>query len=317
MCSCRRRLFVPKPVALRSSPIVTGVVVPGCYAAPLGDCLPPISGEHPLSRTVLEYLSSSKKMIGVSNHPWQTDKNKTRYIGISAATVKTLCKRHNSDLDPLDKFARKFVETYSDVISDAPSVEGGDVHCLFNGFDLERWMLKILCGVTHDQYLQGSGSLERWRVPAAWLRIIFAAHRFPPGCGLYVPAAPIRRPIEEFSIYTRVIYGNQLPRTAGDEPIIDPRGSLTIGGLELTIFGLQLMLLMHPPLASPNLFYRTRMFRFPEPTGRRAAFIHLGWEEAPPVFRGKTVARDPNAIGQLVIDAARMRKARQLPNRKA
>jgi hypothetical protein len=61
---------------------------------------------------------------------------------------------------------------------------------LFSGDDLERWMLKVLCGVVASGNATGSkGVISSWQPPLLWLEILFDGRSFPPGWGIYFPLA--------------------------------------------------------------------------------------------------------------------------------
>ena len=70
-CTCKPRRFVPLPVCSLPPGDITGEAVPGCYASSTRNCSPPLTGEHPVSRIALNYLSNGRRSVGVSNHPWQ------------------------------------------------------------------------------------------------------------------------------------------------------------------------------------------------------------------------------------------------------
>jgi hypothetical protein len=56
---------------------------------------------------------------------------------------------------------------------------------LFCGHDLERWLLKILCGLAHSANLSINGSIDL-SIPRLWLEILFGYTDFPDGHGLYI-----------------------------------------------------------------------------------------------------------------------------------
>jgi hypothetical protein len=52
-----------------------------------------LTGEHPVSRTALNYLSAGARSIGVSSHAWQQRKDEIEGVGISSLTSNMLCAR--------------------------------------------------------------------------------------------------------------------------------------------------------------------------------------------------------------------------------
>src|SRR5258707_12485786 len=73
-CGCKARGFVPPTVSTITRLPLTGLKVEGCYARATNDCAGSLTGEHPLSRTVLDFLSRGKKTLQISNHRWQHGK---------------------------------------------------------------------------------------------------------------------------------------------------------------------------------------------------------------------------------------------------
>ena len=189
--------------------------------------------------------------------------NRVEQFGISAMTKKVLCKRHNNVLSSLDAVGARFVEACSDAMSHLVSGASGDFHCLFNGFDIERWMLKVLCSIHCDKPVTGSALLEPWRVPESWLSILFGGGTFQPRCGLCLRRPTRRRPLAGTSIYVQPIYGRLWP-TAGSLPLIAPGALKTVAGVEITVLNIQLTLIMYPTVNRPEI-YRPRMFRLPRP----------------------------------------------------
>ncbi|MCZ6652322.1 MAG: hypothetical protein O7D91_04765 [Planctomycetota bacterium] len=59
---------------------------------------------------------------------------------------------------------------------------------LFSGHDLERWLLKILCGITCSKNLTLDAEVDL-SIPKYWLDILFGNAGFPAEQGLYVRAS--------------------------------------------------------------------------------------------------------------------------------
>jgi hypothetical protein len=69
---------------------------------------------------------------------------------------------------------------------------------------------------------------------------------------------------------------------------------------------------MYPPkeagLAAAEATYRPRMNRFFDPTDpSKEAYLHLGWDEAPPSFSGRVVHRNDEAFSIVGARAAAAR----------
>lgn len=93
-----------------------------------------------------------------------------------------LCARHNSALSPLDGIAVGLFRAFDEK---GAAGSGKQLLYLFSGHDLERWLLKILCGVTRSKNwtLDGQPDLS---IPRYWLEILFGEVQFPDEQGLYV-----------------------------------------------------------------------------------------------------------------------------------
>lgn len=148
-------------------------MVDGCYLAGHGSCRAPLTGEHFISRCVLEY-SSNTRAANIGGLPWQPP-NTLQQIGISSLESKILCDGHNSRLSYLDQVGLKMQSTL-DAIDKRPD----EIPALtqISGVYLERWLLKVLAGMT-------AGPNKR-AVPESWKRLLVGGI-WPDGWGLYVP----------------------------------------------------------------------------------------------------------------------------------
>ncbi len=94
-----------------------------------------------------------------------------------------LCTNHNNILGPFDAFANVFDDQLRR-IAGAGTVS---THIQFNGNNLERWMLKTLCG------LLASGSARKHNakklasdIPEFWVNVLFGRCDLAPPLGLYI-----------------------------------------------------------------------------------------------------------------------------------
>ncbi len=164
----------------------TGYINPSCYASPLEDCSNKISREHYKSGSILEAIDKDWGLV-VGNLPWLVDR--TKAISPKALTSKILCERHNSALSPLDTVALRFFNAFDTVTNDLGVHPGHDRMFLFNGHDIERWILKVLCGSVYSKNAAlANGPYGQWSPEQRWLRILFGQERIPKGWGLYFPA---------------------------------------------------------------------------------------------------------------------------------
>ena len=170
----------------------TGTENRRCYAAPLSDCSSVISREHYVSNGILRAISGGQ-LVEASGFPWQTARE-TRSVSIASLASKILCQRHNSVLSPLDSIGCRFFNALDQIDQEFRdrNTEAVERIFLFNGHDIERWMLKALCGAatsgnTATADLQ---AIRGWTPPDQWLRILFGLEFFPQGWGLYVDGMP-------------------------------------------------------------------------------------------------------------------------------
>ncbi|MBM3475114.1 MAG: hypothetical protein FJX75_17775 [Armatimonadetes bacterium] len=115
-------------------------------------------------------------------------------LPIGALTARVLCARHNSALAPLDDRAGGFFGAIKreDLESADPATRGTSWVVLFNGHDIERWMLKVLCGLMVSGNMPpGKAHLGRQAVPGRWLRMLFGSLSVPSHWGLYLQRAEV------------------------------------------------------------------------------------------------------------------------------
>ncbi len=154
---------------------VTGYSNPKCYARALGDCNKKISVEHYVSRQVLELWSD--KGIVTTNLPDLGNEKLLSEIPVKALGGKMLCERHNHALSGLDQVGVNFCR----FIRNQPVQPKYNV---LNGFDLERWMLKLFLGfsviVKNQEY-----NIKDWQPPLEWLQLLFGEQGIADKGGLY------------------------------------------------------------------------------------------------------------------------------------
>ncbi len=291
-CLCKYRRFVPRPVCTEPRGLITGISVAGCYASATRNCTPPLTREHLISRTALNYFAKGRLSVGVSNHPWQRQKDWVQGVGISGISATVLCARHNSALGELDAWARSFIEALDLWSVHIPSEAPGDFHRLFSGYDLERWLLKVLCAHLAGGRWRSWAATSTWRPPRLWLDILFSGVPFPPRCGLYLLRTPTKYWRPESSIYIRPVFGTRSFSDSPGLPIISPMSEQVLVGIEISLFGFQVLLCTVPirtGFLPREALYRPRLHRrFALQGPKRESAIHLGWDEHPPTFARRT-----------------------------
>jgi hypothetical protein len=154
----------------------TDLVSDGCYGAILRDCDgKALTREHYMSSAVLKKLGSELIMGGF---PWNPS-NDSRPVGSMVARI--LCKRHNEALSPLDAQACRLFS----VLMDASEGRTRS-HSLFNGLDIERWLLKTLCGLIASKSPYKKGEIVGNKLPDRWVRVLFGNRVMPERWGLHI-----------------------------------------------------------------------------------------------------------------------------------
>ncbi|WP_266223076.1 hypothetical protein [Paraliomyxa miuraensis] len=206
-----------------------------CYAHPLGDCFGKMEREHFISEIVLKSIAAGKSL---SVTGWAND-NGSHPIAPSNLNTRMLCARHNRALSPIDKLGGHF---YSTLQAIAEAAYGGTLDSLevreaFCGPDIERWMLKALCGLLASG--RASYSQEKFgRVlpPGDLLEVVFREYDLPPPSGLVL-------------VSTAQLGHDPVPGVAFR--LASWGGGL--GGLVLQWWSFAFVLIVRPPAPGPDI----------------------------------------------------------------
>lgn len=175
-CAESGRLFKKcSPTTPKPAP-KTGQVLNSCYARGLDDCDATPSREHYVSAALLEHLHSLGG-LRVTGLPWQTEA--LYELPPAAYVARILCTRHNSALSPLDSIAKRLFDAFHE----DPTTLRGPHLFLFSGHDIERWLLKVLCGMAASDNLSIPVDTA---IPVEWIQTLFGERDFSDGQGLYV-----------------------------------------------------------------------------------------------------------------------------------
>ena len=199
----------------------TNFTLNGCYAAQLQDCSRSFDREHFVSKSLLKEIER-KGGLRVTGFPWQA-KDTTDWIPPQAIAASVLCKRHNQALSPLDAIAARLFRAMDEsVLVPSPQLY------LFCGHEIERWLLKLLCGAGFSGNF--TAPTKSQPIPIEWLRILFGRDDFPDQTGLYTPT----RTNDFAPLATGIGYGPILHKAFG------------VVGLQVLLCSYQLSLLMQP-----------------------------------------------------------------------
>lgn len=224
---------VPSPTA--PPPPRTGTSLRQCYAGLLADCGSRLSREHYISESLLRHLNRTND-LRVSGLPWLEDKEKVLPPG--ALVSRILCERHNAALSPLDAIAVRLFQAFDETRAGG---SGQQLLYLFSGHDIERWLLKILCGMAYSKNLTLETEVD-FSIPKYWLDVLFGYAEFPDHQGLYVCKSSGHRFEGPHGLALRAISG---------------RGRLT--GIGLWVCGYELILSMS---GFPSRIFDGRQFAY-------------------------------------------------------
>jgi hypothetical protein len=267
-CLRPKDILRPRPFLPSTPAPKTGLSTPRCYAADLADCSEKISGEHYISHGILRELSEDGVAVEVEGLAWLGDDGKKK-LPAKGLTSNILCKRHNEALSGLDSLAKRFFLSIDRIDKEFGSdiSDGEDRVFLFNGHDVERWMLKTLCGMVFS----GSAStqiapIRGWKPNTLWVKILFGKERFPNKWGIYFSGN-----IGEVSVTNRGFAFNPVSNDA-----LGVYGSIT------TLNGKRFILAMAtPPADRNNTILANYIYRPDElvmSNGRCEKVIKFGWD---------------------------------------
>jgi len=237
-----------------------------CYASPLKGCGQKITREHFLSRNILEKVVPTSTVRFENAGHFFGGKNQVD-ISIDDFSSKVLCDSHNSALSVLDTAAKNAFSTiekigHAALRKNAPESPERSFH-LSSGIDMERWMIKVYCGLVAAKKIRGqAGTLvQRSDLEPRMLPALFGTNPLPSPLGLYVQT---------------FVGQNLTPGNLSFSTIKLTDGSDDVGGLILTLGVMDLVLITSPKYGhafkNPN-WYRRQTVVF----GVREGSARLGY----------------------------------------
>jgi hypothetical protein len=206
------------------------------------DCSRKISGEHYISRSILEQFPE----ISLTGLRWINPGESVSY-GIDSLTSKILCTRHNSALSPLDTHAGKFFHDLGIAQNRAANSEiSKSTYFLYSGDALEKWATKTLLGLFYAGILSIDGEAAKRKLileDKSIIGSIFGRLLGQP-CGLRIA----------------VNVGDLLGKSIGIAPLHSPVEG-TLNGLLFSMHGMQFQLLTDSRGGSPEYLGETRYYR--------------------------------------------------------
>lgn len=248
-----------------------GLQHPECYACALGGCSREMSGEHYVSKSILELIENragqKSKSVRVTGLSFQK-RGALQQLGISSLVGNILCKTHNSLLSPLDDAGKAMFLAMDGMNDGAADPSLPERVQLVDGDGLERWVLKTMCGGLYSGAFKVSPTETMKGVcpPPAWLDMLFKGAGLPPGQGLYYMP---RKPGETVTADEYVLKF---------EPI-GAHGEDVIIALRVWFLGFEFMLLMGNLMPGVPTMFDGAMYR---PAGLRTVgsgtSVRLDWK---------------------------------------
>lgn len=231
----------PRAVTLRPIASPKNSPNPRCYLRSLGGSGGGLSGEHVVSECVLNEMfpdGSFKESGGFKQARGEIRQRRTK-----KAVARVLCARHNNWLSPLDASATGLTSALIRLRGFQRSDEDRQdrTRAVFNGRDLERWLLKfafghIASGADRVDDVQRLG-WSPTRGQAQWL-----IHGMPrrPFTGLYIRA----NPADNIGKYEEVAGDGSNTVEFGIRPLWEE--PLQLLGIEFRLCGLEIILWFDP-----------------------------------------------------------------------
>lgn len=246
-----------------------------CYMGITNNCSKQISKEHMVSEGALKEVD---EIIEITGFPWL--KKGAKQLHTSSITAKILCARHNSAFSNIDKEGIKFVRSIKNFST--TNYSGKHKLAVFNGLDVERWLLKTFYGLLYSKNLQVDHYESlRAEIDKKCIDLLNGI----------VPHADSR------GLFLRTEINHQVmsKRVLTVSPIIN-RFKSNIQGITINVFGFD-FLLSTCPIIVEHSKYRPDYIIFSTPRDTRV--IHLIWPNkkdteivefvTPKINRNKTI----------------------------
>jgi hypothetical protein len=149
-------------------------------------------------------------------------KDKPIRVGVSSVTAKILCKRHNSDLSPIDSAGKCAFDVFRQIVELAVTRAKLKPHAwkikkyTINGRSLERWCLKTLINLCCDRgHPIGRDSSADGRPSDRLVRIAYGQEAFQKKAGLYWVTCPGTQFSSDEKVEFMPLFKNNLNVEAG------------------------------------------------------------------------------------------------------
>ncbi len=161
-----------------------------CYLSSFGGCSSKMTREHFVSKNILARVATNS-LITIENAGHFFRGKERVEIGIDDFVAKVLCDTHNGALGPLDAadgLAFSAIEALvADVKRIADEKTALESFHISSGLDIERWMIKVFCGLVAAGRIRGSSgqTLQLSDLPSCLLDALLGNTSLPSPLGLY------------------------------------------------------------------------------------------------------------------------------------
>lgn len=162
----------------------TGLANTACFLSFTNNCSEDITREHYISDTVLSEVEH-KNTVKITGLPWIGDREFAK-VGKRSVSSKVLCRHHNNALSPLDSAVGRLVRTFGTFDRNFNSPNPRPELALFCGEDIERWMLKTICGMAAAKQIARNKQALASPISRQLLEMLLGAREWPRFWGLYV-----------------------------------------------------------------------------------------------------------------------------------
>ncbi len=154
-----------------------------CYANKTKNCSTKISGEHIISDNVLE-LFELNKTVKIAGLPWM-EQQTFNLLSRKSLVANILCKNHNEALSAYDAEAGQLIRYIKMFDSDYNCNHPTNEHIKLNGYHIEKWMLKIVCGMIASKQIAYYGTKTTTVLKDVYIDLLFNNAIWNDGWGLY------------------------------------------------------------------------------------------------------------------------------------
>lgn len=258
-----------KPAEVSVPAPKTGYANPNCYLQSLNNCSKKTSREHYVPEAILESLNEKAGSLEVSGVPW-IEPGETQHLPPNALAAKVLCKRHNEGLSALDTEALRFFNAVRELRIQS---KAGQQLVLFNGTDIERWMLKTTLGILWAGIarVKPGQPIRDLRMGQSTVRLLLHCEewRAEAGLGLYFLLNKDKTVVERDQVAFR--------------PVVNTKKNEIIGG-ELAFRGLEFIIGTSPEIRQYSAMNRALYRPYSFSSGRHEAKreILFSWNDGRP-----------------------------------